>query len=373
MPPLSVLIKPASGLCNMKCDYCFYCDESKKRLQQNYGFMTENTLKNVIRKTILHAEGSITYAFQGGEPSLRGIDFFRRAIALQKQYNKNNVEVINAFQTNGSLIDEKWCQFFRENQFLVGVSVDGTLDIHDRYRHKADGQGTFNEISENIKLLDKYGVSFNILTVVTGEVVKNIRKIYYSYAGKGWRYQQYIACIDPLGEGHGNHSYGLTPDQYGEFLITLFELWFEDWKKGRQPYIRQFENYVGILLGYYPEACDQRGVCGIQTVVEADGSAYPCDFYMIDEYKLGNLNANRLADLDKKREETGFVQRSLKISDACKNCKYFKICRAGCQRNRDVIKGTDMYENYFCAGYQMFFDQCLNKLKMVAESVKQNQ
>lgn len=373
MPPLSVLIKPASGLCNMKCDYCFYCDETKKRSRQNYGFMTEDTLKNVIRKTILHAEGSITYAFQGGEPSLRGIDFFRRAVALQKQYNKNNIEVMNAFQTNGFMIDEKWCRFFRENQFLVGVSVDGTKDIHDRYRHRADGGRTFDEITEKIKLLDKYEVPFNILTVVTEEAAKNIKNIYDSYAANGWGYQQYIACIDPLGEGHGKYSYALTPEQYGEFLVTLFDLWFKDWKKGKQPYIRQFENYVGILLGYYPEACDQRGVCGIQTVVEADGSAYPCDFYMTDEYKLGNLNTNRLADLDKKREEIGFIRRSLQVSDECKSCKYFKICRAGCQRSRDYIKSTGMYENYFCKGYKMFFDNCLDKLKTVAESVKQNQ
>lgn len=335
--------------------------------------MTEDTLKNVIRKTILKAERSVTYAFQGGEPTLRGIDFFRKALALQKQYNKNGIEVINAFQTNGFLLDDAWCRFFKENDFLVGVSLDGTRKIHDSCRHASDGSGTYDRVFKALNLLEEYGVSFNILTVVTGQAARNIENIYHSYAGHGWMYQQYIACIDPVGEPHGDHAYALTPEQYGKFLITLFSLWFEDWKKGKQPYIRQFENYIGILLGYQPEACDQRGICGIQTVIEADGSVYPCDFYMMDEYRLGNLNTGRLADMDKRRKELGFVERSFQLSSACRACTYFKICRGGCQRNRDYAGNTGLYENYFCKGYRMFFDHCLEKMELIASSLKQNQ
>lgn len=370
MPPLSVMIKPASGLCNMRCDYCFYGDETCKRSRKDYGYMTEDTLKNVIRRTILRAEGSITYTFQGGEPTLRGIDFFRKAAAFQRQYNKNRVKVINAFQTNGLLIDEEWCRFFRENNFLVGVSLDGTGEVHDRYRHDVSGEGTYDRILRSIELLEKCGVPFNILTVVTEKTAENIESIYRDYADRGWMYQQYIACLDPLGEAHGKNLYAITPDRYGKFLIDLFRLWFEDWREGRQPYIRQFENYIGILLGYPPEACDQRGTCGIQTVVEADGSAYPCDFYMLDEYRLGNLNVQQLDDLDRRRGELRFIERSQKLSADCAKCEYFKVCRGGCQRNRDYVEKTGLYQNYFCEGYRMFFDECLGKMEEVAKTLR---
>lgn len=371
MPPLSVLMKPASGLCNMKCDYCFYCDEICKRSQENYGYMAEGTLKNVIRKTILRAEGSVMYTFQGGEPTLRGIDFFKRAVDYQKQYNKNGVRVENAFQTNGFLLDEDWCRFLKENHFLVGVSLDGTEKTHNRYRHTAGGAESYDRVLRAVSLLEKYDVPFNILTVVTAETAKNIGEIYRDYMEHGWMYQQYIACLDPLDEPHGANSYAITPRQYGTFLIALFELWFGDWKKRRQPYIRQFENYVGILLGYQPEACDQRGSCGIQTVVEANGSVYPCDFYMLDEYRLGNFNTDRLETIDRRREEIGFIERSGKLSAACRDCKYFKICRGGCQRNRDHIEKTGLYENYFCEGYRMFFDACLEKMEYIAKNTLQ--
>lgn len=369
MPPLSILIKPVSGLCNMKCDYCFYCDEAGKRSQRDYGFMTEGTLKNVIRKTILQAEGSITYAFQGGEPTLRGLDFFRRAIAYQKQYNKNNITVMNGFQTNGYLLDDDWCRFFREHGFLVGISLDGTETLHNAYRHSWEGAGTYGRVLKSIHLLEKYGIDFNILTVVTGQTAEHIEEIYRSYAEHGWGYQQYILCLDPLGEPHGNRLYGITPEQYGRFLITLFRLWYGDWEKNRQPYIRQFENYIAILLGYQPEACDQRGTCSIQTVVEADGSVYPCDFYVLDDYKLGNLNTQRLGEIHSHSKGAGFVERSKRLAEDCISCKYYRICRGGCQRSRDYIEGTGLYRNYFCESYRMFFDECLGKMEFVAETI----
>lgn len=366
MPPVSVLMKPSSGMCNMSCDYCFYCDEAQKRKQASYGFMTEQTLKNVIRKTLLHAEGCISYAYQGGEPTLAGIDFYKKAVEFQKQYNKNDITVMNALQTNGYAIDEEWCHFFRENRFLIGISVDGTERIHDSCRHDREGGGTYQRVLRSVELLQRYGVEFNILTVVNGKVASEIAGIYELYRQKGWRYQQYIACLDPLGEEHGAAGYALKPAQYGRFLITLFDLWYQDFKRGKQPYIRQFENYIGILMGYQPEACDQRGVCGIQNVVEADGSVYPCDFYVLDDYRLGNLNGDRMTRIDEKRQEIGFQERSRRVDEECRNCPYFGICRGGCQRNRDVSGRDGAYHNYFCEGYRMFFDQCLERMQEIA-------
>ena len=370
MPAISVMIKPSSGMCNMSCDYCFYRDETQKRSQESYGFMSEKTLKNVIRKTMLRAEGMISYAFQGGEPTLRGLAFFQKVVEYQNQYNKNKIQVHNALQTNGLLIDEDWCRFLKENHFLVGVSLDGTKEIHDTYRHtRKEGGPTFDLVCSAIRLMESSGVDFNILTVVNQAAAENIQEIYSFYRQKKWNYQQYIACLDPLDEPHGQNEYSLAPEQYGQFLIRLFRLWYKDWKKGRQPYIRQFENYIGILLGHFPEACDQRGTCSIQNVVEADGSVYPCDFYMLNDYCLGNFNENRLDEIDARRKEIGFLERSLKLDPDCKHCAYYRLCRGGCQRNRDWAPEIQAYQNYFCQSYRMFFDACLNEMEEIARSL----
>ncbi|MGB8452241.1 MAG: anaerobic sulfatase maturase [Anaerocolumna sp.] len=373
MPPISVLIKPASGMCNMSCDYCFYCDETKKRTIKSYGFMSEDTLKNVIRKTILVAEGAAAYAFQGGEPTIRGLEFFEKAVFYQKKYNKNNVLVSNALQTNGYDMDEKWCKFFKENHFLIGVSIDGYKEIHDTYRHDKKGNGTYDKVLAATRLMDEYQVDYNILTVVNHNVASHIEEIYRNYKKQHWAYQQYIACLDPLGEKHGINDYAIKPREYGEFLVRLFELWYADLLKGEQPYIRQFENYIGILMGYQPEACDQRGTCGIQNVVEADGSVYPCDFYMLDEYRLGNFNENQLREIQEKSKEIGFVEKSLAIDETCKKCRYYHICRCGCQRNRDYNSRSDSYENYFCESYQIFFENCYEKMEKVARYIRMSE
>ena len=370
MPPVSVLIKPSSGMCNMFCEYCFYCDETQKRLQESYGFMSEQTLKNVIRRTLLRADGVANYAFQGGEPTLRGLEFFEKVVEFQKQYNKKGIHITNALQTNGYAINEDWCRFFKENQFLIGISIDGLKTTHDVYRHTKNGNPTYDKIVQTTKLFDQYDVDYNILTVVNKQVAAKITEIYDSYKKNGWNFQQYIPCLDPLDEGHGKKEYALSPEQYGIFLTELFDLWYKDWKQENPPYIRQFENYLSILLGHQPEACDQRGTCGIQYVVEADGSVYPCDFYMLDEYRLGNFNENQLNDIDARRQGSGFLERSTRISGECKNCLYYQVCRGGCQRYRDFNEQVEGYENYLCRGYQIFFEECLDRMQEVAEGVR---
>lgn len=374
MPPLSVMIKPSSGNCNMQCDYCFYCDEMKNRSRETYGFMTESTLKNVIRRTMLRAEGHISYAFQGGEPTLRGLDFFRKVMEYQRKYNRNNVHISNAFQTNGYALDDAWCGFFHENDFLVGVSVDGTRDIHDSLRHaKADSGPTFDRVAEAVRLLEKHQADYNILTVVTGRTAGRIREIYRFYDSMGWKYQQYIECLDPLGKEWGKEPYSLTPEAFGQFMVELFGLWYEDLKRGKAPYNRKFENYVSILMGRIPEACEQRGICGMQMVVEADGSVYPCDFYVMDRYRLGNFNTDRLDDIDARRREIMFVEESGKISRVCRDCGYYRVCRGGCQRSRIYYPDEGGYRSYFCRGYRRFFGECLGTLKEIADRLERGQ
>ena len=368
MKNISMMIKPVSGLCNMSCAYCFYCDEAQKREKSCYGQMSEETLKNVIRKTMLPADGVVSYTWQGGEPSLRGLEFFRRAVELQEKYNRNGVQVFNAFQTNGYAITEEWCEFFREKHFLIGLSVDGTQEIHDAFRCGADGGGTYDRVKRTADLFSRMGVEFNVLTVVTSQLAEHTKEIYESYRKNGWLFQQYIACLDPYGERKGERPYSLLPQQYGEFLSELAGLWYRDLKKGRQPYIRQFENYVGMAAGYQPESCEQCGICSEQYVVEADGSIYPCDFYVMDDWYMGNLNRDRLDAVDAKRLEKSFIGRSAP-SVKCRECRFFSLCRGGCMRNRTKDR-NGIYQNDFCEGYQLFFGQWYVKFAELGQKVR---
>lgn len=365
MPPINVMIKPASGLCNMRCRYCFYADEMEKREQGSFGIMSRETLENVIRKSLEFSDGECAFAFQGGEPTLAGLDFFEDCIRLQEKYNEKNVRIHNALQTNGYGLDEAWCHFFAENGFLIGLSVDGIKATHDAYRHDAAGGETYFHTLNAAKMLETAGVDFNVLTVVNAKTAPKIRRIYQQYKKLGFRWQQYIACLDPLWEEQGRQEYSLTPGVYGQFLIDLFELWSIDLEKGQQPYIRQFENYIGILMGQVPESCEQRGMCTVQFVVEADGSVYPCDFYVLDAYRLGNLNEDTMEKIHKADVSGNFIKDSCNQTQLCRDCDYFAICRGGCRRHREQ-PGSAAGENYFCDAYKMFFASCLPRMYQIA-------
>lgn len=370
MPAIHVMIKPASGLCNMRCKYCFYADEMENRSQASFGIMSEETLENVIRETLAFAQGECTIAFQGGEPTLAGLDYYRKCLELEKKYNAGHVRIFHALQTNGYVLDEAWCSFFAQNHFLIGLSVDGIRSTHDAYRRDAQGGDTYFHTLEAAKMMERAGVDFNILTVVNQKTAPKIRRIYENYKKLGFSWQQYIACLDPIREKQGQKEYSLTPKAYGQFLIELFELWDLDLKQGKQPYIRQFENDIGILMGRQPESCEQRGVCSFQNIVEADGSVYPCDFYALDEYKLGNLNRDSFETIHKRRLESGFVEKSCNHTAECKSCRHFGICRGGCRRHREQ-SGTLPGENYFCESYKMFFDACLPRMREIAAACLQ--
>ena len=370
MPPISVLIKPASGMCNMRCDYCFYCDEAAKRQQASYGLMTLDTLKNVIRRCVIPAEGICTIAFQGGEPTLCGLPFFEKAVEYARHFNRNGIRIDFALQTNGYGITEEWCSFFAQNHFLVGLSVDGIQGIHDRYRHSKGNEPTYERVMRTAEMFDQFHVNYNILTVVHREIAENIGEIYREYRQRGWNYLQFITCLDPLGESRGQQPYSLLPETYGQFLVNLFDLWVADFQQNSAPFIRKFENYIGIYLGMLPESCEQRGTCGIQYVVEADGGVYPCDFYVLDEWKLGNFNQDRIVQINEKRDALGICSRSNNHPSACKECKWFFLCRGGCYRSRLEAGEPEEGLNYFCQGYQYFFDHCAEKMEQIARQIR---
>lgn len=364
MPPLSLLLKPASSACNLRCAYCFYADEAQKRQVANYGMMLEETARAVVEKSLAAAEGSVSILFQGGEPTLAGLDFYRRFTALVEERAPRDLAVHYAIQTNGTLLDEEWCRFFAEKHFLVGLSLDGNRSCHDRFRKDGGGRGTYEQVISASKLLDRAGVEYNVLAVVTNHLARHIQSVFASLCKSGFRFQQYIPCLDPLEEARGENTYSLTPAQYGDFLKTLFDLWYRELERGRYYSIRYFDNLVWMLAGRPPEQCSMRGCCGLQYLIEADGSVYPCDFYGLDDYKLGNVLTDSWGSLDRAREEMGFVEQSRHVPEECRACRWFSLCRNGCRRDRLWEHGA-LGKNYYCSSYITFFDYALPRLRQV--------
>lgn len=359
MPNLNVLIKPSSGMCNMRCKYCFYYDETQNREIASYGFMSEETLEQVIKKTLEYSDTACTIAYQGGEPTLRGLDFFRKSMEFQEKHNIKKIAISNAIQTNGYNLDEEWAKFLKEHHFLVGISLDGIKYTHDSFRVDSKNEGTFDRVFQSIELLRKYEVDFNILTVVNALTAKKITQIYKFYREQGFDFLQFIPCLNPLGKEQERFPHTLTPKAYSQFLRTLFDLWYNDLVGGHLVHIQQFEEYVRMLLLMQPDVCGMSGICSCQNVIEADGEVYPCDFYVLDEYRLGNLNEVSFADIDAKRKEIRFVEQSVEPHKDCKVCKYAPICRGGCRRHR-------VPKNCFCTAYYEFFDYALGRLEKVA-------
>lgn len=367
MPPLTLLIKPVSSSCNMSCDYCFYRDTARKRKIPSYGDMSLSTLENVVKKALAASSVQCTFAFQGGEPTLAGLEFYNELIRIVEKYNNKRLRIQYAIQTNGYNVDKDWATFFSKYHFFVGLSLDGTKDIHDIYRKDLKHKGTYTKVMHTSQLLEKYGVEYNILAVVTAQAAKNIGKIYGFFSRNNFMYQQYIPCIDPIYEERGRQTYSLTPDLYSKFLCTLFDLWYNDFSRGKKISVRYFDNLIQIIMGYPPESCDMKGKCSRQIVVEADGGIYPCDFYVLDEYRLGNINDRDFVQLENKRNELKFIDASELMPLQCNECHWNPLCRGGCRRDRVVNMGSELPLNYFCSAYKCFFDYAYLRLKKCSE------
>ena len=370
MPPITVMIKPASGICNMRCRYCFYADEQQNREVASYGLMREDVLRAVLGRVLAYAEGRCTIAFQGGEPTCAGLPFFRRVVELEEELNINHVAIDNAIQTNGYVIDDEWAAFLAQHHFLVGVSLDGPRELHDANRLDAKGSGTHGRVMKAIATLKKHGAEFNILTVVTSATCRSIRKTYGFFKRNGFTYQQYIPCLDPLGEERGGHDYSLSCAAFGQYLKDLFDCWYDDAAHGNLTYNRYFTNLLLLMTGRPPEACGMLGQCGRQYVVEADGSVYPCDFYMLDQWRLGSFVTDTVEDIDKRREALGFIQMSVEVNEGCRGCKWYPLCRGGCRRDREPMVDGKLQKNYFCEAYYQFFEYAYPRLQRLASAVE---
>ena len=349
--PISVMLKPASSACNLRCKYCFYSSIAQSRTDANKGMMTLDTAKSVIKNAFEFTKGGDVYfTFQGGEPLLRGLEFFEEFTSLCNQLNIYGSKLSICVQTNGTLIDDEWCRFFKKHNILVGVSLDGDEELND-YRVYPDGSNSFNDIMQGIELLKKYDVAFNVLSVLTKRLANNVRTSYRFFKQNDLRYLQYIPCLKPFDSE--DNEYSMSNEDYSEYLNRCFKIYYNDKMRGNFVSVRQLDNYVLLANGQNAEQCGMNGPCSTQFVVEGDGSVYPCDCYGVDEWCLGNINESDFDALHRSEKSVEFLKESFKIKDECKTCRYFAICRAGgCKRNRASYD--------YCSAYKSFFDNSLN-------------
>lgn len=364
MPPVYLLIKPASSLCNMRCKYCFYHDVASHRQTPGYGMMQDETLEILVKSALQYADGACTFGFQGGEPTLAGLNFYRRLLKLEKNYNLKGVRIHNSIQTNGMLIDDDWAKFLADNHFLVGLSLDGPKEIHDQFRLDNAGKGSHSRLMHTLSLFKKYGVDFNILCVVNNTVARYGRRVYSFFKQQGIGYIQFIPCLDPL--DNSSYPYSLTAERYAGFLKATFDLYYEDFKSGNYISVRNFDNYISLLMGRQPESCGMSGICSCYFVIESDGSVYPCDFYVLDRYRMGNIRLQNFEQLLHSEAAIQFVEPSRHVDAACKGCRWFPLCRGGCRRHREPFTDGMPGLNHFCDAYQAFFSHAFPRMRELA-------
>jgi len=365
MTDVDILIKPVSGLCNMRCDYCFYC-EKRDNPHSHSQVMSDEVTQALVQKTFSVSTKSISFAFQGGEPTLAGLDFYRRFVTLVQKYQPGDVQVYYSIQTNGLTIDTAWCDFFREHNFLVGISIDGDQEIHDMLRKDRAGEGTYARAISAFFLLQNQGVDTNVLCVVTRYSTEQGEHVYQSLKNIGGRYIQFIPCLDPISQNRGWQSYSLSPEGYGRFLKSVFSVWYKDWAMGNYHSIRLFDDFVRILAGGTPATCASSGRCGRYLLVEADGTSYPCDFYAQEQWKLGNIVDDDFLSILNSPHALEFLSESSHRPERCGRCAYFSVCRGGCRRD-----WTDTRDNYYCKAFKAFFRECGENLQNIAQHEQQ--
>jgi uncharacterized protein len=321
------------------------------------GFDTmERIIGNVYKD--LEDKDEITFAFQGGEPTLAGLDWFRQFTEKAASRPKD-VKVHYALQTNGLLLDDPWAEFLNKNNFLVGLSIDGGKRFHDKNRLNAGGEGTFDLSIQSKNLLEKYKAEYNILCVLTNELAAEPDKVWRFIREQKIAFIQFIPCLEGL-DGQGTSAYALRPARFASFYSRLYYWWMKELEEGSYISVKLFDDTANFFLKGIPTACGIDGRCHPQYVVEADGSTYPCDFYVLDNYNAGNLKDRTLRELFDTPVMRGFLEERPVLPKLCLSCPYLKMCAGGCKRMRAVM--------YYGAGgtvcgYKMFLDKCLKPLE----------
>ncbi len=354
--PFHVIAKPGGAICNLDCGYCFYLEKEKLYPQTRKWAMPPDILERFIKQKIESDDApTVHFAWQGGEPTLLGVDFFRRVVSLQKKY-AGEKKIENGFQTNGVLLNDEWCAFFRENDFLIGLSVDGPRHVHDRYRVDKGQKPTFDKVMKGLEILKRHGVAFNTLTVVHRDNAAFPVEIYEFLRESGSIYMQFIPIVEPASGGKAPVTeWSVTPEQWGDFLTTVFDVWVM--RDVSRVYVQLFDVALGRWLGLPSALCLFAEQCGDALAIEHNGDLYACDHYVSPQYKLGNIAGQSLLSMVNSARQRQFGRdKSETLPETCRQCEVLFACNGECPKNRlGQASGGEEGLNYLCAGYKKFF------------------
>ncbi|MBS1262757.1 MAG: Anaerobic sulfatase-maturating enzyme [Calditrichaeota bacterium] len=362
----SVLVKPAGPDCNMACSYCFYLRKAELFQEHPRHRMREHVLEELVRQVMRYGGRQVTFGWQGGEPTLIGLPFFEKAVELQQRYGRGQV-VGNGLQTNGLLIGRKWVQFLDRYKFLVGLSLDGPRHVHDHYRRLGANKGSWQRVEDSAKRLLDHGVAVNALSVVTDYSANHPQEIYTYLRDLGLSYMQFIPVVERDPDDPTRAAdYSVGAEQYGRFLIDIFDLWLADFRNGTPTTsVRFFESVFHAYVGLEPPDCHLLPECGNYTVVEYNGDVFSCDFFVEPEWKLGNIMRDRLIDLLHSNRQRTFGQWKAELPPECIGCRWLKYCYGGCTKDR-LRDPADGGSNHFCRSMKLFFEHADPKLRELA-------
>lgn len=366
--PLYVMLKPVGAMCNLACEYCYYIEKSHLHEDVPGTLMSDSLLEHFVKQYIeSQTTPDVLFLWHGGEPLMRSQSFYRKALSLQKKYAGGRT-VNNVFQTNGTMLTDEWCRFFKENRCLVGVSADGPKEFHDAYRQNRLGQPSFDQVMRGINLLDKHGVMWNAMAVVNSLNVRHPEEFYHFFKSIGCRYIQFTPIVERLA-AHADGRYLATPDQkdcrlaqfsitpedWGNFLCTIFDEWVRN--DVGTCFVQIFDATLANWVGVDPGLCTMARNCGHAGVMEYDGDVYSCDHFVFPEYKLGNIRQHTLLEMmygEKQQEFARLKQGSL--PGQCRKCDYLFACNGGCPKDRfaQTVDGEPNL-NYLCKGYHQYF------------------
>lgn len=366
--PLYVMLKPAGAMCNLACEYCYYLEKSHMYNEGPKTLMSDSLLEHFVKQYIeSQTTPNVLFLWHGGETMMRPLSFYQKALQLQKKYARGRM-IDNAFQTNGTMLTDEWCRFFKENNWLVGVSIDGPKEVHNAYRQNRLGHPSFDQVMRGINLLNKHGVMWNAMAVVNDLNVKHPQEFYRFFKSIGCRYIQFTPIVERLAE-HEDGRYLATPDQkdcslahfsvtpedWGDFLCTIFDEWVRN--DVGQYFIQIFDATLANWVGVDPGLCTMARSCGHAGVMEFNGDVYSCDHFVFPEYKLGNIRQNTLLEMmySERQLEFGRMKQG-SLPGQCRKCDYLFACNGGCPKDRfaQTVDGEPNL-NYLCKGYHQYF------------------
>lgn len=367
MEPFTLLIKPSGSDCNIDCKYCFYKARSPE-FGQGRQRMNQHVLEVLVKGYMQLGFPVVGFAWQGGEPTLMGVDFFESAVQLQKEYGREGQQVSNTLQTNGLLLDERWCRFFHDNNFLLGISIDGPREFHDYYRVDHSGCGTFDRVIRAIENCRNHQVEFNALILLNNRNVEHTDELFDFLIGNDITYLQFIPCIETDPATGKPADFSITPNQYGDFLCRLFDRWYDYGTEKLN--IREFDSLLTYLVMGSHTICTYSKQCAGFVVIEHTGDAFCCEFFVEPKWRLGNILETPLERLAVSANKRAFAREKQNLPGKCLVCRYLDICRGGCMKDRVRWNDNLNRESYFCEGYKQFFDYTMPRFMQIAAAIK---